>query len=426
MGKKATKTEGKAGLQIIGPGLITGASDDDPSGIGTYSQAGAQFGLGLLWTMLFTFPLMSAIQEIAARIGRATGQGIAANLRRHYSGALGKSLVFLLFAANVLNIGADLGAMAASLHLLVGGPIALYAMLFALICLLGVALCSFRQYSAVLKWLSVSILAYVGAAFVARVPWAEAAQATFMPQIEWSASYVGLLVAVLGTTISPYLFFWQASLEAEEVYENKGEKALIRSPKEVEPQLRRIRVDTYVGMFASNLVAWFIILTTAATLYASGKRDIESAQAAAEALRPLAGNMAFLLFAGGIIGTGLLAVPVLAGSAAFAVGETMRWRVGIQNSPRRAPLFYVILGSATLIGAGLNLTNINPIRALVWSATINGIVAVPVMVFMMLMIHNKKVMGDLAGRGRTLYVMGWIATIVMMVAVCAMIVTWLV
>lgn len=419
--------EEKAGnkpiLQILGPGLITGASDDDPSGIGTYSQAGAQFGFGMLWTMLFTFPLMSAIQEISARIGRTTGRGIAGNLRRHYPTWFGAPIIVALFVANVLNIGADLGAMGASLMLLIGGPALLYVVLFAVICLLAIMYLSYKRYSSILKWLTLTILAYVMTSFVVKVPWSQALGATVTPNLNTKPAYLQMLVAVLGTTISPYLFFWQASEEAEEVRDSKVQKTLAHAPEQAPSEFRRIRIDTYIGMFASNMVAWFIILSAAVTLHAHGITDIDSPQEAAQALRPVAGNLAFLLFAGGIIGTGMLAVPVLAGSAAYAVGEEMRRRVGIDYSPRKAPFFYLILGVATIIGVGLNFTSINPIKALVWSATINGVVAVPVMVAMMFMIRNKKIMGELAGTGRYLYFFGWVATAVMLAAVVAMFAT---
>ncbi|AIE85838.1 Nramp family divalent metal transporter [Fimbriimonas ginsengisoli] len=411
------------GIRLLGPGLITGASDDDPSGIGTYSQVGAQFGFGMLWTMLFAYPLMSAIQEIAARIGRATGHGIAGNLRRHYPTWFSVPIVTALLIANILNIGADIGAMGASLKLLIGGPALLYDVLFALTCVLGMMYCSYKRYSGILKWLTAVILAYVATAFIVKVPWTEALKATVIPGFSTSSSYLAALVGVLGTTISPYLFFWQASEEAEEVHDSKIEKALTRAPEQAKSQFHRIRIDTYVGMFASNLVAWFIILAAAVTLHAHGVVDIDSAQTAAKALKPLGGNLAFLLFAGGIIGTGMLAVPVLAGSAAYAVGEEMHRRVGIDYSPRRAPFFYIVLAVATAIGVGLNFTPINPIKALVWSAMINGVVASPVMVAMMLMIRNKKVMGDLAGEGKYLYVFGWLATTVMVAAVVAMFAT---
>ena len=408
---------------MLGPGLITGASDDDPSGIGTYSQVGAQFGFGMLWTMLFSYPLMSAIQEISARIGRTTGKGIGANLRNHYPNWFSYPMVFMLLLANILNIGADLGAMGASLKLLIGGPALLYDVLFAAACFGGAALLSYKKYSSVLKWLSLVLLAYVSVAFVIKVPWGEALRSTVVPKFSLKADYLAAIVAVLGTTISPYLFFWQASSEAEEVQIVKEDKPLKKAPDQAKYHLKRIRIDTYFGMLISNAVAWFIILAAAVTLHAKGQTDIGSAQQAAEALKPIGGKFAFLLFAGGIIGTGMMAVPVLAGSAAFAIGEEMKTKVGLDYTPQKAPTFYVIMALATLIGVGLNFTPINPIKALVWSAVINGVVAVPVMVAMMLMIRNNKIMGPLVNRGRWLYIFGWIATIVMGAAVIAMFLT---
>jgi NRAMP (natural resistance-associated macrophage protein)-like metal ion transporter len=409
--------------QILGPGIVTGASDDDPSGIGTYSQAGAQFGFGMLWTLLFTFPLMCAIQEISARIGRTTGHGIAGNLRRHFPKWVSYPVIVLVFVANTLNIGADLGAMGQSLRLLIGGPPLVYVLLFAIACFGLPAMLSYKKYEGILRWLTVVLFAYVIAAFTVHVPWSGALRSTVVPSLKLDVSYLAILVAVLGTTISPYLFIWQASEEAEGVKNSKGEKALIRSPEEAPVQLRRIRIDTYIGMLFSNSVAWFIMLASAVTLFATGHHQISSAQDAAEALRPIAGHFAFLLFTVGIIGTGLLAVPVLAGSAAYALGEQMRRRVGIDFSPKRAPAFYVIFGTATFLGASINFSSINPIRALVWSAIINGVVAVPVMVAMMLMVRNPKVMGDIAHQGKWLHRFGWLATFVMAVAVLAMFAT---
>jgi len=413
----------KRAFQILGPGLITGASDDDPSGIGTYSQAGAQFGFGMLWVLLFTWPLMSAIQEISGRIGRTTGRGIAANLRRHYPKWFHIPIVAAVFIANVINIGADLGAMGASLKLLVGGPALLYDFIFAAICFFGAALCSYKRYANILKWLSAVLIAYVVTAFVVHVPWSQALKSTVTPNIQLNGGYIALLVGVLGTTISPYLFFWQASEEAEEVHDSKEEKALIRSPEQVSEQLHRIRIDTYLGMFFSNAVAWFIVLASAATLYAHHQNNITSAQEAAQALQPIGGKLAFYLFAAGIIGTGLLAVPILAGSAAYAVGEEMRQRVGINYSPDRAKAFYIIFGVAATLGLAFNFSPINPIEALVWTAIINGVVSVPVMFAMMLMIGNQKIMGPVAERGKWLKAAGWLATAVMAIAAVLMFAT---
>ena len=410
-------------FQILGPGLITGASDDDPSGIGTYSQAGAQFGFGMLWSMFFTIPLMCAIQEISARIGRTTGHGISRNLRRHYPNWFSFPVVILVVIANVLNLGADLGAMGASMQMLIRGPAQLYVLVFAVICFVLPAACSYKKYESFLKWLTPVLFAYVVTAFVVHVPWSQALRATVTPHADFSRGYLSILVAVLGTTISPYLFFWQAAEEAEEVQTAKDEKALIRSPEEAPGQLKRIRIDTYIGMVFSNGVAWFIMLAAATTLHVHGIHVIQSAQDAAKSLQPVGGQLAFLLFAAGIIGTGLLAVPILAGSAAYAVGGQMRRRVGINYTPKRAPFFYTVFGVATVIGAAMNFAPINPIEALVWSAMINGVVAVPVMVAMMLMVRDEKIMGPIAKESPGLYVLGWVSTAVMIASVIAMFVT---
>ncbi len=410
---------GKIGLKSLllrlGPGLITGASDDDPSGIATYSQAGAQFGYSMLWTMLFSFPLMAVIQEISARIGRVTGAGIAANIRRHYSPALLFCVVALLLGANIFNLGADIGAMGAAAQLLLRGPIAIYVVFFSGLSLLLQVFVPYSKYVKYLKWLTVALFAYVATAFVVHVSWGQALRSTLLPSLSLNADFFTALVAVLGTTISPYLFFWQASQEVEEVKVRREDQPLKKAPEQAPEQFERIRFDTYVGMGLSNLVAFFIILTTAATLHANGLRDIQTSTQAAQALRPLAGRFAFLLFAVGIIGTGLLAVPVLAGSAAFGVGEALRWHPSLEKKLRQAPRFYGTLAAATLIGLSLNFLHINPIKALFWSAVLNGIVSVPVMVVMMTMAGNRKVMGQFT-LSTFLKVMGWIATAVMLAA----------
>jgi NRAMP (natural resistance-associated macrophage protein)-like metal ion transporter len=308
-------------LAILGPGLITGASDDDPSGIATYSQAGAQFGYSTGWVMLFTWPLMAAIQEISARIGRVTGQGIAANLRDHYPAPLLYGIVALLVVANFINLGADLGAMGAALHLLVGGPTGLYVVLFAAACTVLEIYSSYARYVKILKWLTLSLFAYVATALVIDMPWGEIAHDTLIPSITWSVDYLVLIVAILGTTISPYMFFWQASEEAEEESIDPSKHPLTEAPDEARGEFRRIEIDTYIGMGLSNVIALFIIITTAATLHAHGITDIQTSAQAAEALRPIAGDFAYAVFALGILGTGLLAVPVLAGSAAYALAE---------------------------------------------------------------------------------------------------------
>ena len=410
-------------LQTLGPGLITGASDDDPSGIATYSQVGAQFGFSVLWTMLFSYPLMTAIQEIAARVGRVTGRGIAANLRHHYPRWLLFPLIALVLAANTLNLGADIGAMGAALKLLIGGPASLYAAVFAVGSLLLEIFLSYNRYAKILKWLCLALFAYVGVVFVVKVPWAEALRGTVLPSISLNSEYLTALIAVLGTTISPYLFFWQASAEVEEMKSVPGEKPLKRTPQEAPAEFSRIHLDTYLGMGVSNLIAFFIILTAAVTLHAHGQTHIDTAQQAAEALRPVAGRLAFLLFGIGIIGTGLLAIPVLAGSAAYAISEGLHWRTGLERKPNEAIGFYAVLAAATLVGLGLNFTSMDPIRALFWSAVINGVVAVPVMVVMMLMACNAKVMGEFT-LTRGLKIMGWLATAVMALAAIGLFATW--
>jgi NRAMP (natural resistance-associated macrophage protein)-like metal ion transporter len=410
-------------LQILGPGLITGASDDDPSGIATYSQVGAHFGYGMSWVMLFSWPLMCAIQEISARIGRVTGRGVGGNLQRHYPSGIGFGIVLLLVIANIINLAADLGAMAASLQLLIGGPALLYVAAFGAVTVLLEIFVSYSRYVAVLKWLTLSLFAYVAVALIVDVPWRLVGHSLVVPRIGWSAAYLTSVVALLGTTISPYLFFWQAEEEAEEVRERPEAKPLERAPEQAPAEFQRIRLDTYVGMGLSNAVALFIIVTTAATLHAHGVTDIQTSSQAAEALRPIAGRFAFLVFALGIIGTGMLALPVLAGSAAYAMGETFGWHVGLGRKPHRAKAFYGCIAAATLIGVLLNFSPIDPIRALFWSAVINGVVAAPVMVLMMLMASNKAVMGDFP-LPVSLRVMGWVATTVMAAAAIGLFATW--
>jgi NRAMP (natural resistance-associated macrophage protein)-like metal ion transporter len=325
--QKQTKARNalKSFLQTLGPGLITGASDDDPSCIGTYSQVGAQFGYGMLWTMLFSYPLMGGIQEISAQIGRVTGRGIARNMRRYYPRLLAYIIAGLLVLANVINLGADISAMGAALKLLIGGSALLYAAFFAFASLLLQIFIPYTKYVNFLKWLTLVLFAYVATVFVVHVPWGQALRSTFVPTIELKPEYFAGLIAVLGTTISPYLFFWQASEEVEEIERTPEENALKESPRQAPKQLQRIKADTFIGMGISNIIAFFIILTAAVTLHAHGKTDIQSAAQAAEALRPVAGNFAFALFTAGIVGTGLLAVPVLAGSAAYAVSGIFGW-----------------------------------------------------------------------------------------------------
>jgi Mn2+/Fe2+ NRAMP family transporter len=399
--------------------LITGASDDDPSGIGTYSQVGAQFGYGMSWVMLFSYPLMCAIQEISARIGRVTGAGIAGNIRRHHSAWLLYPIVALLLVANTINLGADLGAMGDVVRMLVGGPPHLYVALFGVFCVLLQIYVQYARYVSILKWSTLSLFAYVGTALVVGVDWGEVARHTVLPSFAFDAGYITAIVAVLGTTISPYLFFWQSSLEAEDERVDPRAHALVSTPAQAPAALRRIRIDTYFGMGVSNLIALFIIITTAATLNAHGVTDIQTSTQAAEALRPLAGRFAFILFALGILGTGLLAIPVLAGSAAYAVGEARRWPTGLARQPLEAKAFYVTLAVATALGVGMNFMAIDPIKALFWSAVINGVVAVPVMVVVMIMATQRRVMGRFA-IPRALAAVGWLATLVMAATVVGM------
>ena len=409
-------------LKRLGPGLITGAADDDPSGIATYSQAGAQYGYGLLWSVFLTTPLMVGIQIVSARIGRVTGHGIAANIRDFYPPWLLHSIVALLLFANTVNIAADLGAMGNALQLLIGGSSEIYVVFFALLSLVLQIFIPFPRYAPILKWLTLALLGYVATVLVVHVPWFEAGSGMLFPKVEFKAEYISTLVAVLGTTISPYLFFWQASQEVEEQRATPGHEPLKDAPDQADEHIERIRFDTWIGMTFSNLVAFCIMLTTAATLHVHGATTIETAEQAAAALRPIAGDFAFALFTAGIIGTGLLAIPVLAGSAAYAVAESRRWPIGLGLSLLEARGFYAILAAATLIGMIIDFTAIDPIKALVWAAIVNGVIAVPIMAVMMLLAANPKVMGGfpVSGRLRTL---GWFATLVMFAAVVAMFAT---
>jgi NRAMP (natural resistance-associated macrophage protein)-like metal ion transporter len=413
----------KKGLAaLIGPGLLTGASDDDPSGIGTYSQVGAQFGFGMLWTMLFTYPLMVAAQLICARIGRVTGKGLAGNLREYYPRWALYPLVLLLLAANTINIGADLGAMGSGIQLLLGGAAGWYTVAFGLVSVALEVLVPYHRYVHVLKWLTLALFAYVATVFVVKIPWGQVLHDTFVPKLSPDKDYVTAIVAIFGTTISPYLFFWQASQEVEDLEACDDDKPLLEAPRQAAAQLHRIDVDTYLGMGASNVVAFFIMLTTAATLHAHGVHDIESAAQTAEALKPVAGQFAFALFALGIVGTGLLAVPVLAGSAAYAVGETMQWNSSLESKPGQARGFYAVIAIATLAGTAMNFVHINPIKALFWTAVINGVIAVPMLAAVMLVAARQKAMGRFAISGK-LRAMGWLTTGVMAACVAGMALT---
>lgn len=414
------RTGRKPGLRdILGPGLITGASDDDPSGIATYSQAGAQFGYGLGWTMLFSYPLMSVVQMISARIGRTTGHGIAGNLARHFPKPLTYAVVLPLLVANTINIGADLGAMADAMALVSGAHAGIYLPMFALFCASSEVFMKYAHYVRVLKWLTLALLAYVITLFLVNVPWAEALRGAVVPQVQINRHSLTMIVAILGTTISPYLFFWQASQEAEDVHNHRGLRPLKNDPDSGNLELKRIELDTLIGMGASNFVALAIILTTAATLNANGITDIETSAQAAEALRPIAGDYAAGVFALGIVGTGLLAVPVLAGSAAYACCEALHRPVGLGRRPARAKAFYGMIVAATLIGALINFTPVDPMKALYWAAVINGVVAVPAMAVMILMARQDRIMGVFA-IPRSMAVMGWTATTIMALAASAM------
>jgi NRAMP (natural resistance-associated macrophage protein)-like metal ion transporter len=409
----------------LGPGLITGAADDDPSGIAAYSQAGAQFGYSLLWTLFFTYPLMVGIQVVSARIGRVSGYGLAGNIRRHYPMWVLYGLVSLLLIANTINIGADLSAMADAATLLIGGSRHLYILGFGLLCVVLQIYFSYARYVRVLKWLTLTLFAYVGVVFSVDLPWSEVIKGIFFPSLSTSADYLTTVVAIFGTTISPYLFFWQASQECEDIRAVRADKPLHNHPDQAARQLARIKLDTYVGMAFSNLIAFFIMLTTAATLHAHGVTDIRTSAQAAEALRPIAGKFAFLLFSMGIIGTGLLAVPVLAGSAAFAVAESFRWRRGLDLTPLRGARFYGVIATATLVGVGFGFTRLDPIKALFYAAVINGVISAPIMLVMMRMASNPRIMGKFVVT-RRLRILGWAATTVMTIAVLAMFIQMLV
>ena len=409
-------------LKALGPGIVTGAADDDPSGIATYSQVGAQFGFAMLWTMLLTYPLMAGIQEISAWIGRVTGVGLAGNIRLHYPPIVVDTLVALLLIANVINLGADIGAMGCAMQLIVGGPALLYSLGFGLISVLAAITVPYNRYAECLKWSTLVLFVYAATALVVKFPLMPVMLGTFIPSLTFSNSYLTALTAVFGTTISPYLFFWQASVEAQEQKAAPREKPLKIAPSQAPAQLDRMRSGTYLGMAFSNIIAFFIILDTAAVLHAHGITDIQTGAQAAEALRPLAGELAFLLFSIGIIGTGLIAIPVLAGSSAYALAEALKLPIGLERKLHRAKGFYAILAVATLIGVALNFIGMNPIKALFWSAVINGIAAVPIMIVMMLMTTNKKITGGIR-LPTPQKVIGWIATGVMLAVAASMLAT---
>jgi NRAMP (natural resistance-associated macrophage protein)-like metal ion transporter len=410
---------GAAVFKQLGPGLITGAADDDPSGIATYSQAGAQFGYNMLWSMALTYPLMSAVQLVSAQIGRVTGCGLAQNLKNVLPKWAVLGLVALLFIANTINIGANLAAMGAAGSLAIGGPSSLYTIALAGVSLTLQLFISYETYAGYLKWLTLVLLAYVAVVFVVKIDWAAVGSGFVAPKLTLSGDTVTMVVAIFGTTISPYLLFWQSSQEVEEIERKDDDKPLRKAPEQADRQLQRIRLDTFVGMAVSNIVAIAIIISTAATLHASGKTEIGSAADAAEALRPVAGDFAFELFSLGIIGTGLLSLPVLAGSAAYALGEAQGWKCGLENKPWEAAGFYSVIAAATVLGVGISFTPIDPMKALFWSAVVNGFVAVPVMAAMMWVGSQRDSMGRFV-TDRFVRVLGWSATLVMAAAAASM------
>ena len=410
-------------FRLLGPGLVTGAADDDPSGIATYSQAGAQFGYGLLWAVFLTTPFMITIQLVSAQIGRVTGKGLAANFSQFAPRWLVILIVSLLVSANTFNIAADIGAMGEALSLVIGGLTHEHALIFAAGSVLLQVFVPYRRYAPVLKFLTLTLFVYVATAFTVKIPWSVALLSAVWPKPTFNLDYFLMVVAVLGTTISPYLFFWQASQEVEEMSQSKHRRPR-RPLKELRrgghPEIDRIAVDTTVGMIFSNAIAFFIILTTAAVLNAGGVTNIQTAAQAAAALRPLAGEFAFLLFALGIIGTGLLAIPVLAGSAAYGVAEAFGWPATLEAKAPDAVGFYGIIAAATIIGFGLGFTSIDPIKMLIWSAVLNGIVAVPIMAVMMVIVSKKSLMGRFKAKP---WLLGfcWGGTALMAVAVIALI-----
>ncbi len=408
----------RALFRFLGPGLVAGAADDDPSGIATYSQAGAQFGYGLLWTVVLTWPFMVAVQLISARIGRVTGHGIAGNIRQTLPQPVLIGLVSLLLVANIINIAADVAAMGEALQLVVGGGQHGYALLFGIGCVLLQVFVPYRKYAPILKWLTLVLFSYVATVFTVHVDWAQALRATFLPSLSLSPDYLLVVVAVFGTTISPYLFFWQASQEVEEM-DRQHRRPLRDLKRGGALEIDRIAIDTSLGMAFSNVVAFFIMVTTAVTLNAHGIKDIQTSAQAAEALRPLAGDLTFLLFTLGIVGTGLLAVPVLAGSAAYGLAEALGWRATLEAKPSKAIGFYAIIGLATLLGVLIGFTPIDPIKMLFWSAVINGIIAVPMIVAMMVLVSDKAVMQRFL-IPKSLTIAGWMAAGIMTLVVLAL------
>ena len=410
-------------VRSLGPGLITGAADDDPSGIGTYSVAGAALGFATLWTAIVTLPLMTVVQFICNKIGMVTGRGLAGVLRQHYPRKVLYPAVLGLLIANTINVGADIGAIAAGINLV--APVLPQKLLIVAIAAAIVAVQvwgHYRQIVTIFKWLTLSLFAYVAAAFIARPDWGAVLRATFIPQFRFDHEYLTTLLAILGTTISPYLFFWQASQEVEEEV-SQGKTTVASRRGTTDGEIERAKLDTVTGMFFCNLIFYFVILACAATLHASGHTEIASAADAAQALRPVAGSAATYLFAIGIIGAGFLAVPVLSGSGAYALAETFGWKYGLDAKPREAKQFYAVIAVSTLVGVLIDFIGINPIRALFWTAVINGVLSPPLLVLIMLVSGNRRIMGDRVN-GRFTTIVGWLATAVMFAAAVGMFITW--
>lgn len=410
-------------LKILGPGLITGASDDDPSGVGTYATAGASFGYATLWTALLTFPLMASVQFTCAKIGMVCGMGLAGVIRRHYPRVVLYPVVFGLVIANTINAGTDIGAIAAAINLLVPIPIRLLIVPAALAIVALQVWGSYRLIAHTFKWLTLALFAYIASAFFARPDVTEVLKGTFIPTIRFDSQFLATLVAIFGTTISPYLFFWQASQEVEEE-KAMGRRRVSQRRGASRTELRFAAWDVDSGMLFSNVVMYFIILATAATLFEAGKTDITSAVDAAEALRPVAGDAAGILLALGLVGSGFLAVPILTGSAAYALAETFGWRSGLDERPRRAKRFYLAILISTIVGILIDFVGINPIRALFWTAVINGFLAPPLLILVMLMANNRTVMGKRVN-GPILNLLGWGATALMFAAAVALVCTWI-
>src|SRR3989344_857242 len=407
-------------LKLHGPGFITGASDDDPSGIGTYAQTGAVFGYSQAWTALFSFPFMTVIQEICGRVGMVTGKGIASVIRIHYSRRILFGIVALLFFANTVNVGADLGAMAASGQLLFGIPFYLWLFLIAAITLLLEIFVPYPLYARFLKYVTLSLFAYIIVAFVVKQPWREIAISTIIPSFTFSKEYLMNIVAILGTTISAYLFFWQADQEAEEDFVQGRLRTYGKGiPKITTKDIRSMRWDTTIGMFFSNIVMFFIIITTASTLFAKGITNIETATQAAEALRPLAGDFTYILFAAGIMGTGFLAIPILAGSASYALSESVGWKAGLNYKFKQAHAFYLVIALSTVLGILINFIGIKPFQMLYYTAILNGFISPPIMIMLMLASSNRKIMGEHINN-RYVNIVGWFITIVMSFASIAL------